>query len=182
MLLNTTLYPPNQQFNQFGPSGILNSSAAYGGISIYLSMVLFYGAPEYLANNTKLNLTDPGPYDYPYIDIEPKTGAVFYANASMQICSPMHSLPNFNHSVKAGQPNIFSIPDDMMIPIYLVTFSDEITSDLAHTFQSNIGLGESLRKASIVIGWISIALFLIWSFVSCFAFGAYYHNRSTRSR
>merc|ERR1712087_506026 len=58
---NTSIFPPNSQFNQFGPSGILNSTAAYDGISIFLSMVLFYGSPDYMQNLTKMGVQEPGP-------------------------------------------------------------------------------------------------------------------------
>lgn len=178
-LLSDKEYPPNVQFNQFGPSGILNSSAAYEDILIFLSMVLFYGAPEYLKNNSKLNIPKPGPFDYPFIDIEPRTGAVFYANASMQICTPMHSLPNFNYTNTTK--NLYNLTDDMMIPMYLVTFSDEITDSVANNFKSNIGLGDTLHKISIIIGWISVALLLIWCFITVFAGGVYYHGYKIRN-
>ena len=137
-MLNASLYPPNAQFGQFGPSGILNSSSAYDGIPIFISMVLFYGAPDYLANNSKMGMPEPGPMDYPFIDIEPRTGAVFYANASMQVCTLMHSLPNINHrnlSESQYEANLFNLTDDMMVPLWLVTFSDEVTDDIADTYR-----------------------------------------------
>merc|ERR1712154_403240 len=162
---------------QFGPSGLLNSSAAYDGISLYLGMVLFYGAPDYLANNTKLGIPEPGPFDYPYIDIEPKTGAVFYANASMQICSPMHSLPNINNrnlsETKYKKGNLFNLTDDMMMPMYLVTFSDEVTDDIAASYKKNTSLGETMEVVSVVLGWIAVALLSIWSIATAYACGVY---------
>ena len=163
MLLNTTLYPPNSQFDQIGPSGVLNSTAAYDDISIFLAMVLFYGAPDFLVNNSKMGLPQPGPDDYPFIDIEPKTGAVFYANASMQICTKMHPLPNLlNETIPKGEPNLFNLPNDMMIPMYLVTFSDKLTNSLTNTFKSNVDLGDTLKKVSIYAGWISLGLVIIY--------------------
>ena len=159
---------------------ILNATAAYEGIVIYLSMVLFYGAPDFLANNSKMGLPQPGVDDYPYIDVEPRTGAVFYANASMQICSPLHSLPVVgNVTVNASAPGLFNLSDGLMVHIYLVTFSDALTDGIADNFKSNLGLGDTLRTVSVVGGWCALVLFLMWAFVTVFVCGV---NRGFKSR
>ena len=119
-------------------------------------MPLFSDAPDYLLNNSKLNLRKPEECDIPYIDIEPRTGAIFHANASLQVNSPLYSLPKVD---KNSSSPLFNLSDGLMLPIYILTYSDEVTDGIASTFRNSLKLADILSSVSIILGSISTALF-----------------------
>eukprot|EP01084_Bolivina_argentea_P248401 415490_1 len=84
-LMNDTQYPPNSQFNQFGPSGVLNLTACFSNLPLFFSLPNFLGAPDYAVRNKQFGLDEPNEkIDLGFLQVEPMTGAILNANVPLQ--------------------------------------------------------------------------------------------------
>ncbi len=125
---NVTVNPTMAQFNQYGPSGVLNLTSCYGNLPIFASYPLFFGAPEYEANNSRYGIPPANAkQNQGYFRVEPDTGVIFDANASMQLFVPVNSLP-LNRSRTHLHRNdsnlsLANLQDGMNLPIYGGFFS-----------------------------------------------------------
>ena len=124
----------------------MNLTKCYSGIPTFLSMEFFYGAPDYNANNSLLNISQPAKENPTFINVEPHTGAIIQANAGMQINFPIHSLPVNNTCIsrpnnKCKGESLYNIPNDMMIPTYLIWFGINVTDNTVDNMWNNLLLG-----------------------------------------
>merc|ERR1712013_274024 len=72
-------FPPNAQFFQFEFSGLENLTNCSGGLPLFVSLPYFLGGDERLINKSAaMGLPTPSwSTELPFIDLEPKTGAIF---------------------------------------------------------------------------------------------------------
>lgn len=106
---NTTLYPPNSQWYSYGPSGVLNLTKCSEDVTIFISLPMFLGAPDYEANNTKLGLANLNWTEQTYINVEPMTGVIFEANKSLQMSTPIYNVSSdMIHILDVNELNVRS--------------------------------------------------------------------------
>lgn len=157
---NASLWPPNAQFNMFGTSGVQNLTSCMG-LPIFVSFPEFLGADDFIANNSKMGL-DPKPSWelLPTVDIEPRMGAIYKANKSLQLSTIIHSLPfkraaavntsvPFNETevymdrtqenrLKFGNKSLFYVADDLVVPMVILSECTEFPDKLAKKFGNQV--------------------------------------------
>lgn len=86
---NAATYPGNSVYNSYSYNGLLNMSAAYQHMPIYISQPLYHQADNDLQNSVIYNLYDNITYNdidlMSYLDIDPITGLTMRAHKRYQI-------------------------------------------------------------------------------------------------
>jgi len=184
--LNSSLWPPNAQYNMFGTSGVQNLTSCMG-MPIFVSFPEFLGADDFLPNNSKMGL-DPNPSwdSLPTVDVEPRTGGIYKANKSLQLNTVIHALP-FNRShrssnvsmpfeqtqvyldrtpenrEKFGNKSLRWIADDLVVPMVELSECEVLPDGQAKSFSDQV-LGTT--KWAQRLEWIGVAcgcLFAAWA-------------------
>ena len=159
-------YPPNCQYNSYGPSGVLNMSAQYGNAPVYITLPYFINASYYEQElpNMNLNILDDTEYDnyITWFDVEPQTGAILAANATMQLASTLNPINN----------SIFeNLKENIMVPMYMIGYSAEFPDGLANSFTKNMNLASTLYYVSVYTGYVCLPLLIIYSWFVCYTIG-----------
>lgn len=126
-LLNTSQDPG---FYANGPSGVLNLTAVVpSNVPLFVSKPHFLDAdPAYLGNVSGLK-PDRAKHDS-YVSAEPITGAVLDAAKRIQV--------NLRLTRFSDLPQLSSLRDLTMLPVYWVAQTGTITPDLAAKFKSSV--------------------------------------------
>lgn len=176
--LNASLYPPNAQYNQFGPSGVFNLTSCFNNLPLFFSMPFFLGAPDYIANNSKLGLRQPNDEnDIGFFMVEPYTGAIINANVALQGNVPLYPIPNYDNANNTDnnntKPSLKNLINNMMIPTYLLTYEAEVPDYTAKQLAKQLNLAQELDKDLYIVGYVSIGLFVFWWALTFYCFGKY---------
>jgi len=182
---NASEWPPNAQFNMFGTSGVQNLTSCMN-LPIFVSFPEFLGADDFVANNSKMGL-DPKPsWDLlPAVDVEPRMGAIYKANKSLQLNTVIHSLPfrktdpvngsvPFNETevhldrtaenrLKFGNQSLFYIADDLVVPMVILSECTEFPDDLAHKFSSQVLATTQWADRLEWLGAVFGTIFALWA-------------------
>ena len=127
-LLNVTLYPPNSQFYQYGPSGVLNQTSCWGDVEYFLSLPFFRDAHDYAANNSKFGISNNG-YEnlvndgLSYMIIDPSNGELYESQVFWQYNVPMTAIPSKYIPANASNDalNLANIVTGVMSPTMIMT-------------------------------------------------------------
>ena len=178
--MNDTLYPPNAQFFQFGPSGVFNMTHCFQGLPLFFSLPKFYGAPDFYANNSKMGIAMPeGLEDNGYVVVEPMTGAALEAKVALQGNTQLMPIPGGDaKNVSRETPSLKFIPRNVMVPTYLMRYEAELPDKGAKTLSKQINFADNLGKAFFVVAYVCMGLMVLWWSYSMFWCGKYVQRRS----
>ncbi|ETO19551.1 hypothetical protein RFI_17680, partial [Reticulomyxa filosa] len=104
-----------------------------------------------------------------YVSVEPNTGVIFKANASMQLVLPIHSLP-VDNTYKNTNMSLRNLRD-IMVPTYVITFGVSVNDHTADGFAQTLRLVDDTTKASYIIGYICIPISVLWTWFLAYKFG-----------
>eukprot|EP00484_Ammonia_sp_Unknown_P022732 CAMPEP_0197028670 /NCGR_PEP_ID=MMETSP1384-20130603/8298_1 /TAXON_ID=29189 /ORGANISM="Ammonia sp." /LENGTH=608 /DNA_ID=CAMNT_0042457705 /DNA_START=96 /DNA_END=1922 /DNA_ORIENTATION=+ len=165
--MNESQYPPNAQFYQFGPSGVMNMTNCFNDLPLFFSLPHFYGAPDFAANNTKLGISEPITErdSGGFLQVEPMTGAVLNAQVSLQGNVPLGPLPEYDANISADEPSLTHLPPGIMAPTYLLRYEAHLPDNGAKTMAKQISLASNIDHGLYYFGYVCVGLAVIyWSY------------------
>jgi len=162
---NESVYPPNAQFYQFGPSGVLNMTKCFNDLPLFFSLPKFYGAPDFAANNSLMNMPSPsGLEDNGYLRVEPMTGAALDANVALQGNVPINPIPI---DITNQTMSLSHLPPGLMAPTYLLRYKASLPDAGAEELSARIGLANNLDTGFHIAAYVCWALgALFWTFTA----------------
>mmetsp|Transcript_11861 Transcript_11861/g.19101 ORF Transcript_11861/g.19101 Transcript_11861/m.19101 type:complete len:220 (-) Transcript_11861:49-708(-) len=170
-------YPPNAEFFQFMYSGLENLTSCSSGIPFFVSLPYFLGGDKRLIQNlTMMNLPEPSWGDYPFIDVEPTTGAIFKANKSLQINTMIHSIPWIRNHTKYSEP-YKRLPDDLVVPVVELSECSSLTDSQAKSFKSAVINSRMYADVLEILGYVSCGLLVVFLMSSTFVYGKHYAGK-----
>ena len=167
------IYKPNEQFYQIGPSGVVNLTSCYSGVPVFVSLVDFLGS-EYSINNSLIGLPNVSYDNWPWIGVEPKTGAIFEANAHMTLSTTMDPLPMIdNITINKDGYSLFNLKGGLMIPLYEIGYQVSLNSNTAKGYKNKLYWVNVLHFISILLGVICSIIVMILSWYYSYKCGKY---------
>lgn len=170
--MNESQYPPNAQFQQFGPSGVFNMTSCFSGLPLFFSLPKFMGAPDYMANNSLMNIPMPsGLNDNGFLMVEPMTGALINANVALQGNVPIDPIPEYGANISDSDPSLTHLPEGLMAPTYLLRYQAHLPDDGAEELAARIALANNLDHGFYYFAYICMGLLLVWLSYTMYWFG-----------
>ena len=168
------VYPPNSKWFQYGPSGVLNLTNCSEGVPVFISLPLFLSSPEYALNLSSFGLPQPRWEWQPFIAVEPRTGAIFTANKSLQTNLLLRSLP-FKHKNASfdGIKSLRNIPDDIMVPIANIADCSDLSEHTYNLWIKEVEGALKMAAISTYIGYVAVAMLAVYVNACCFGLGRY---------
>ncbi|PAA48109.1 hypothetical protein BOX15_Mlig025211g3 [Macrostomum lignano] len=152
LLMNATLWPPNQAFCQPDclDSGVLNVTTCQHNVPIVVSSPHFFGAPAYQTAVTGL---DPTPDLETVVNVEPNTGFVLSAQRKMQSSVIVQRVPGFEQTERLNTSLL-------LMPLMWLNESAKIEPGKAALFR--LHLLTPIRAATWG-QWVLIGVGLLWT-------------------
>jgi len=149
---NSTIFPQNALYYQFGKAGVSNLTSCRGGAPIFMSKPHFLGAdPFYFARLEGLN-PDPELHNT-HVDIEPTLGTEMHAEKRLQVNVRISTEPLL-------YPNV---SDDFYVPVVWIEQSGHLTDPQAAEFKGKIYFTQALIKYLRIFGILVGAVVLVAS-------------------